>query len=104
MPADFSTAVTALNKAAELGKTQGMDSRENAGAPGAFADMVKDVTSSAIETGEKAEKMSAAAISGDADVTDVVTAVANAEITLQTMVAVRDKIISAYQEILRMPI
>jgi len=34
----------------------------------------------------------------------VVTAVTNAEVTLQTVVAVRDKVISAYQDILRMPV
>ncbi len=43
-------------------------------------------------------------ISGEADLKDVVTAVANAENTLETVVAVRDKVLSAYQEILRMPI
>jgi flagellar hook-basal body complex protein FliE len=37
-------------------------------------------------------------------VTDVVTAVTNAEVALDTVVAVRDRVISAYQEIMRMPI
>ena len=50
----------------------------------------------------EAETLKAAA--GKADVTDVVTAVAEAEVTLQTVVAVRDRVIQAYQEILRMPI
>ena len=44
------------------------------------------------------------AIAGEADVTDVVMAVTNAETTLQTVVAVRDRVMAAYQEILRMPI
>ncbi|MEM6903398.1 MAG: flagellar hook-basal body complex protein FliE, partial [Pseudomonadota bacterium] len=35
--------------------------------------------------------------------TDVVMAVNNAEITLQSVVSIRDRVISAYQEILRMP-
>ena len=48
--------------------------------------------------------MSAQAAIGKADLTDVVTAVTNAEMTLQTVTAVRDKVVSAYQEILRMPI
>lgn len=46
----------------------------------------------------------ARAHSGAADLTDVVTAVGKAELTLQTVVAVRDKVIQAYQEVLRMPI
>jgi flagellar hook-basal body complex protein FliE len=48
--------------------------------------------------------MSAKAVTGEADLTDVVTAVTNAELTLQTVVSVRDRLISAYQEIMRMPI
>jgi flagellar hook-basal body complex protein FliE len=34
----------------------------------------------------------------------VVTSVANAEVTLQSVIAIRDKVVSAYQEILHMPI
>ena len=71
---------------------------------GAFADMLKDVASDAIQAGRHADKMTMAAIDGEAGVTEVVTALANAEITLQTVVAVRDRVIQAYQEILRMPL
>ena len=45
-----------------------------------------------------------AAVEGKANVAEVVTAVANAELALQTVVAVRDQVVQAYQEILRMPI
>ncbi|NBX04163.1 MAG: flagellar hook-basal body complex protein FliE, partial [Alphaproteobacteria bacterium] len=41
---------------------------------------------------------------GKVDLTDLVTAVSSAELTLNTVVAVRDKVINAYQEIIRMPI
>jgi flagellar hook-basal body complex protein FliE len=34
----------------------------------------------------------------------VVTAVSNAEVTLQTVVAVRDRVVAAYLDILKMPI
>jgi flagellar hook-basal body complex protein FliE len=44
------------------------------------------------------------AIAGKADLTEVVTAVTNAEITLKTVLAIRDRVIQAYQEIARMPI
>ncbi len=44
------------------------------------------------------------AASGKANVVDVVTAVAESETALQTMVAVRDRMISAYEEIMRMQI
>ena len=45
-----------------------------------------------------------AAAAGQADLMDVVQAVGNAEMTLQTVVAVRDKVVNAYQELMRMPI
>jgi len=66
--------------------------------------MVTDSLKGAVQTGREAEELSLKQISGEADLKDVVTAVANAEHTLETVVAVRDKVLSAYQEILRMPI
>ena len=43
-------------------------------------------------------------ISGESDLTDVVAAVNDAELTLQTITALRDRLVQAYQEIIRMPI
>jgi len=45
-----------------------------------------------------------AAIAGKTDLSSVIAAVANAELTLQTVVAVRDRMVQAYQEVMRMPI
>lgn len=69
-----------------------------------FSDYLSDKTRESIDTMEKGETMSARAVTGEADLTDVVQAVTDAELTLQTVVAVRDRMISAYQEIMRMPI
>ena len=41
---------------------------------------------------------------GKANMVDVVTAVAETEVAIDALVAVRDKVISAYEEIMRMPI
>ena len=41
---------------------------------------------------------------GKANIVDVVTAVAETEVAIETLVSVRDKVISAYEEIMRMPI
>jgi flagellar hook-basal body complex protein FliE len=43
-------------------------------------------------------------MTGEADLRDVVAAVNNAEVTLQTVMAIRDKVVDAYTQILRMPI
>ena len=58
----------------------------------------------AVETGKKSETQSIAAAAGKADLNSVVVAVAEAELTLNTVVAVRNKVIESYREILRMPI
>lgn len=103
MAIEFSKAAEALNKAAQLGGSLGMEARETPQS-GQFAEMVKQIAESAVEASEEGERQMASAVRGDAELTDVVLALNNAEVTLQTVVAVRDRIISAYQEILRMPI
>jgi len=69
-----------------------------------FGAMLGEALQNTINASKQAEGISAQAVAGKADVTDVVTAVTNAEVALDTVVAVRDRVISAYQEILRMPI
>jgi flagellar hook-basal body complex protein FliE len=66
--------------------------------------MVKNFTQNAIDKSEMSEQLSAAAAAGKANIDQVVIAVAEAESTLNTVVAVRDKVLDAYREILRMPI
>jgi flagellar hook-basal body complex protein FliE len=58
----------------------------------------------AVEIGRSADTAATAALTGQGSVTDVVLAVSRAELALQTAVAVRDRVVSAYQEIMRMPI
>lgn len=69
-----------------------------------FVDLVRGAAKEAIDTNYQAEEVTARAMAGQANVTEVVTALAEAESTLNTIVTVRDRVISAYQEILRMPI
>ncbi|MEK7246579.1 MAG: flagellar hook-basal body complex protein FliE, partial [Pseudomonadota bacterium] len=71
---------------------------------GAFADLVKSAIAEAARIGKTAEAASIAAVNDRADLTKVVTAVAEAELALQTVVTVRDRVIEAYREIMRMPI
>lgn len=68
-----------------------------------FSDFMRDNARESIGTLKSSERMSALAVTGDADLVDVVQAVTNAEVTLNTVVAIRDRMVSAYQEILRMP-
>ncbi len=66
-----------------------------------FSDFLRDKTAQSIDTMKASETISAEAVKGNADLTDVVEAVTSAELTLQTVVAVRDRMVSAYQEIMR---
>ncbi len=43
-------------------------------------------------------------VNGKGDMVDVVTAISQTELAMETMVTVRDRVISAYEEIMRMPI
>ena len=69
-----------------------------------FTGLVMDSLAQAQGTIQGSEQASAASVVGQADLVDVVTAVSAAEVTLETVVAVRDPVVKAYQEILRMPI
>ncbi|GGK37292.1 flagellar hook-basal body complex protein FliE [Salinarimonas ramus] len=69
-----------------------------------FGAMVQGALGSVAEAGRAAEAQASAAAAGRADVVDVVTAVAESEAALNTLVAVRDRVIQAYEEIMRMPI
>jgi len=100
-----SAALNAYARAAGMGaETSPVAQGSGAMKPGAFGDMLESAMKEAIGTGHATEKQMAGAIAKDANIIDVVTAVSEAEATLQTVVAVRDKVISAYQEIMRMPI
>lgn len=69
-----------------------------------FADLVKDSIGDTLTASKASESTSLKAINGKADVVDLVTAINDAEMSLQTVIAVRDRVVQAYQEIMRMPI
>ena len=71
---------------------------------GDFASLIQSAVSGVAQSGKAAEAQALAAASGKADIVDVVTAVAESEAALETLVAVRDRVIAAYEEIMRMPI
>lgn len=71
-----------------------------------FAQVLKGLATQAVDAQHTAQSLTLSAAQGDPNVPlqDVVQAIGKAELTLQTLVSVRDKAIEAYQEILRMPI
>jgi flagellar hook-basal body complex protein FliE len=106
MAAIPTAAISAYMQAAKMGATP-----EAAAGSGtlpiggsSFGDMLSGVLSDASNAGRMAELKASGAIQGKGDLVDVVTAVQAAEISLETVVAIRDKVIAAYQDIMRMPI
>jgi flagellar hook-basal body complex protein FliE len=77
-------------------------SQNDVGKP-TFSDLVKNGLQGAVDTQYQTEALKMDALTGKVDLSDLVTAVSNAELTLNTVVAVRDRVISAYQDIIRMP-
>jgi flagellar hook-basal body complex protein FliE len=69
-----------------------------------FADLVKNAITDMSQASKAAETQIAAHTAGKAELIDVVTAISAAEASLETVMAVRDQVIAAYQEIMRMPI
>jgi flagellar hook-basal body complex protein FliE len=69
-----------------------------------FTAMLSDMASNAISTIKTAEATSFQGLQGQASVQRVVDAVMQAETTLQTAMAIRDKVVSSYQELSRMAI
>ena len=97
----YGAAQKAAGVASDLGAGQ---SGAVGGAGGGFGDMLKHVMNDAISSTKNAETQMTNQIQGKADLVDVVTAVSSAQTSLQTVLAVRDQVIAAYQEVMRMQI
>ena len=83
------------------GKGAGADADSNGPS---FASVLKDAVGSVVEAGRKSDAQTVAMASGKANVMDVVTAVAETDVAVSTLVSVRDKVIQAYEDIMKMTI
>jgi flagellar hook-basal body complex protein FliE len=90
----YQQAAQATQSAGEAGGAESMD----------FGSLVQEAIRQAGASATQAEGQALHVAAGQANIVDVVTAIAAAETQLQTVIAVRDQVIQAYQEILRMPI
>ena len=85
-----------MEKAAGLGAAVGGDK--------SFGSMLKDAMVQVMDAGKKSDGQAQAMATGKANVVDVVTAVAETETAIDALVAVRDRVIQSYEEIMKMPI
>ena len=77
---------------------------ESAGTDSGFGAALGRALEGVVQSGHEADTQAMRAISGAGNFTEVATAVSHAELALQSAVAIRDKVVQAYQEIMRMPI
>lgn len=100
-------ATKAYGRVASLGNTLGKaagGSEISDGDNSGFGAMVENLVGGTADKLRAAESASAKQVAGKGDLIDVVTAIGAAETALDTMVAVRDRVVGAYSEIMRMQI
>jgi flagellar hook-basal body complex protein FliE len=105
LPSNPSMAAGAYALAQKMASTSGPDITKGVANGGSFADVLEATVGRAHESGKKSDVMAMRAANGQpTDLVEVVTAVAESEAALETLVAVRDRVVAAYEEIMRMPI
>jgi flagellar hook-basal body complex protein FliE len=100
-PTVAANAYAALSRIMETGGAE--KGTQSTGGP-SFSALLKDAVGSVLEAGKKSDAQSMAMSSGKANVMDVVTAVAETDVAVSTLVSVRDRVIQSYEDIMKMPI
>ncbi len=82
---------------------KGMDTENEAAPAGgsSFGDMLGGMLKTSMDSLKAADKVSMDAVAGKASVNQIVTAVSTAEVELQKLIGIRDRLLSAYQELMR---
>src|ERR1700730_4163760 len=97
-------AANAYANLARILDTGGAGKASYTGAGKSFSAVLKDAVSGVLDAGKKSDAQTVAMASGKANVMDVVTAVADTDVAVSTLVSVRDKVIAAYEDIMKMSI
>jgi flagellar hook-basal body complex protein FliE len=98
-----SIAANAYASAARMMEAGGISKPTDTAGP-SFGDLLKDAIGSVIDGGRQSDQQTVAVAAGKANVMDVVTAVAETDVKISTLVSVRDKVIAAYEDIMKMAI
>ena len=98
-------AIPPMRTAQALSAYQSIDG-SSGGAPGGgdFSAFLSKSLQGAVQSSQQADTQAMQAISGKGDLTEVVAAVSRAQLALQSTVAIRDRVIQAYQDVIKMPI
>ena len=97
MPIDSVTAMTSLAGASETTTTR-------PATPLGFSETLNRVLDAVKTSGQEANTSVAKMIDGSVDVHEAMIALQQADLTLQLAMQVRNKLVQAYQEVMRMPL
>jgi len=101
-PTVAANAYAALSRIMETGGVE--KAGQSTGGGPSFSALLKDAVGSVLDSGKKSDAQAIAMASGKSNVMDVVTAVAETDVAVSTLVSVRDRVIQSYEDIMRMPI
>lgn len=100
-----SAAASAYANLARIFDNPGAAGKTGDGAAGpSFSAVLKGALDGVADAGRKSDAQAMSMVSGKSNIIDVVTAVAETEVAVETLVSVRDKVIQAYDDIMKMPI
>ena len=102
-PTVAANAYSALARMMESGGAEKAGQTGGGGGP-SFSSVLKDAVGSVLDAGKKSDAQTMAMTSGKANVMDVVTAVAETDVAVSTLVSVRDRVIQSYEDIMKLPI
>jgi flagellar hook-basal body complex protein FliE len=97
-------AANAYANLARILESGGAEKGGHASGGPSFSALLKDAVGSVMEAGKKSDAQTMSMASGKANVMDVVTAVAETDVAVSTLVSVRDRVIQSYEDIMKMPI
>ena len=104
IPAAAAAAYQAAASITSASAATGGIAYANVAGAGSFSDFLSSAVQDSMSNIRAGEQAAHAAVTGNANIVDVVNAVNSAELSLNTVVAVRDKVVQAYQSIMNMPI
>lgn len=107
MSVPFNAAATAYSNAAKLidrGLKPLADIAETGAQGPDFAKLLTQTIQGVADTGRASDQKSLDLVNGKGNLVDVVTSVAQTQVAVEGLVAVRDRVISAYEDIMKMPI
>ncbi len=99
----YTAAAKLITEQGQAGAAAGAAAGEAAGGT-SFTTLLKDAIASVNDLGHKSDTQTRALANGKSDMVNVVTAVSETEVAIDAVVAVRDKVIAAYEDIMKMPI